>query len=329
MKKRFLKIFGIALAVPVVLALIAGGIIGFYAREKILAGTFTVSEPELPESATNNAQGVPVGEPFEVRVSAACALSFETPFQLEFSLPEGLEVRENIEQKFEFAWTQRRGEIIFSLVAFNAGEFSGAKLNISSSDGAGTKQQTLAFPPIFAVLPATDPGEELSLAGKLEEQSGETAESLLWIFAVIVPLLALAVLIFLRSKKPKNVPEIPSWILAENEFKQLREEISSGRTGAIAAVSRISDIVRRYLSRRFGLSADAMTSQEFFAFTERSDSPLSVKHKQFLREFLSAADLIKFAGAAASADQAYSALDRASLLVRETIPAPEDSSEKN
>lgn len=329
MKKRFLKIFGIATAVLFAVVLIAGGIIGFYAREKILAGMFIVSQPELTESATDAAQGIPVGEPFEIRIATESALSFETPFRLEFSLPEGIESRENIEQNFEFAWTERRGKIVFSLVAFNAGEFSGAKINVSASDGKEVKQQALELPTIFAVLPETTPGESLQLAGNLNERAPESSRNLIWLSAIILPLLVLAALIFLRKKQAIPQAEIPAWIVAENELGTLKNEISEGKTSAISAVTRISDIVRRYLSRRFGLSADAMTSQEFFALMDHADSPLAPKHKQFLREFLSAADLIKFAGAAASAEQAYSALDRARLLVRETIPVPENPSEKN
>lgn len=329
MKKRLLKIFGITAGILLALVLIAGGTIGFFARREILAETFTVSEPELPAAATDSAQGIPVGSPFEVKIRANAAFSFDTPFQIEFSLPDGLESRENVEQHFDFAWTHRHGEIRLSLIAFNAGEFKDAKLTIEANAGGVRKRETLELPPIFAVLPESAPGEKLRLAGTLDENPVEEKNTWFWLSAVIIPLLALAALIILRKKKQTPEPEIPAWVAAQNELDALRGEIVSGRTSAIAVVTRISDIVRRYLSRRFGLSADAMTSQEFFASMERTDSPLASKHKQFLREFLSAADLIKFAGVAASADQAHTALDRASSLVCETVPVPETPSEKN
>lgn len=327
MKKRFLKILAIAVILLFVFAVIGSGGIAYFARRENLAETFSVSAPEIREDVTDAARGVPVGEPFEIRINTDSALAFATPFQVECSLPDGLESRENITQNFDFAWTHRRGEIRLSLVAFSAGEFKDAKLTISANADDIRKQELVELPPLFAVLPETAPGEALQLAGILSESAPAEKQNRLWVAAVILPLLALAALIFLRKKKSAPEPEIPAWIAAQNELDALRNEITSGRTSAIAVVTRLSDIVRRYLSRRFGLSADAMTSQEFFASTERADSPLAAKHKQFLREFLSAADLIKFAGVAASADQAHTALDRATALVRETIPAPEPSAE--
>lgn len=323
MKKRFLKIFIIVALLSAAIAFVAGGVLAYFARREILAESFTVSEPELPAAATDSAEGIPVGLPFDVRINTSTALSFDTPFKVDFSLPEGLEVRENMCQHFDFAWTRRRGEILLSLVAFDAGTFEGGKIILAADADGKTKTRTLELPAIFAVLPETAPGEQLQLAGTLDERSGGDGNSRLWLIAVILPLLALAGLIFLRQKKVLPPPEIPSWVAAQNDLDALRDEILSGRTSAIAVVTRISDIVRRYLSRRFGLSADAMSSQEFFMTMERADSPLIPKHKQFLREFLSAADLIKFAGVAANTEQARTAIDRASLLIRETVPVAE------
>ena len=328
MKKRFLKIFVIALALLLSAGIIAGAILGFFARREIIAETFTVSAPELPEAATDSAQGVPVGSPFDLRIITETALSFQTPFRLEISLPEGLEVRENAVQHFTFDWTHRRGDIRLSLLAFNAGTFSGGKIELISSANGNPRTQTLELPTIFAALPETAPDEQLRLAGTLSAADTRESHSFIWLAAVILPLIALAVLMLLRRRGKTPAPEIPVWVLAQNELDALRGEISSGRLGAIAVVTRLSDIVRRYLSRRFALSADAMTSQEFFASMERGNSPLASKHRQFLREFLSAADLIKFAGVSASAEQAHSALERAESLVRETVPAPEQPVEK-
>ncbi len=328
MKKRFLKFFVIALALLLSSGIIAGAVLVFYARREMIAETFTVSSPSLPEAATDSARGIPVGSPFDVHISTETALSFQTPFRLELTLPEGLEARENAVQHFTFDWIRRRGDIRLPLLAFDAGEFSGGKIDFIASVNGTPRTQTLELPTIFATLPETSPDEQLRLAGKLEPAADRKSNKFTWLAAVILPLIALAALILLRRRKKTPAPEIPVWVLAQNELDTLLGEISSGRLGAIAVVTRLSDIVRRYLSRRFALSADAMTSQEFFALMEHGNSPLAAKHRQFLREFLSAADLIKFAGVSASAEQARSAIERAASLVRETIPAPEPSAEK-
>ena len=57
----------------------------------------------------------------------------------------------------------------------------------------------------------------------------------------------------------------------------------------------LSLIVRTYLEDRFGLRSPELTTQEFL--TEMGRSPdLARSHQQLLRDFLTQADLVKFAG---------------------------------
>lgn len=330
MKKRLFKILKLALLALCAAIVIAGGAIGFFARQQIQANTFSVSQPAVPEAACDSARGVPVGEPFEIAVETESAFSFATPFAIEFTLPDGLEAAEETVQDFSFDWTLRQGKIRISLIAFNAGTFEGARITLRAQSEDATATETLELPTLFAVLPPTNPGEKISLAGALTPGADDSDSSnYLWLAAIALPLIALAILIWQRNRKQhRSVPAIPPWIAAQNALSALKNEISAGQIGAIAAVTRLSDIVRHYLALRFGLSADAMSSQEFFASMERYDSPLAPAHKQFLREFLSAADLVKFAGFAATADQTQTAIDRAAALVRETVPEPEPTEKK-
>lgn len=324
MKKRFFKILGLFLLALCVAGIILGGAVGFSAYREIRAQTFTLSEPTIPENAGDPAKGVPVGEPFQISFAVESAFSFEPDFHLEFNLPEGLETAGTVRRENHFEWKLRRSDVFVSLVAFEPGEFKDARIEIVAKSDEKTERKTIALPPIFAVLPTTSPDEKLSLAGKLDESADVSAgKSRLWLAAVLVPLLALALLIWIRRRtEQKPVPALPPWTITQNELDALKHEITEGKIGAVAAVTRLSDIVRHYLSRRFGMDADAMTSQEFFASMERYDSPLAANHKQFLREFLSAADMVKFAGFAATSEQTYNAIDRAASLVRETVPAP-------
>jgi len=57
---------------------------------------------------------------------------------------------------------------------------------------------------------------------------------------------------------------------------------------------RLSDIVRQYIERRFDLHASRETTAEFLA-DMRNQSLLSEEHKGFLRTFLEAADMAKYA----------------------------------
>ncbi|MCR9094140.1 MAG: BatD family protein [bacterium] len=74
--------------------------------------------------------------------------------------------------------------------------------------------------------------------------------------------------------------------------------LSGGRPDAArmdAFYVALSQIVRTYLEDRFGLRSPELTTQEFL--TEMGRSPdLARSHQQLLREFLTQADLVKFAG---------------------------------
>lgn len=330
MKKRFFKILGLFLLALCVAGIALGCALGFWAYREIRAATFTLSQPTVPEIASDPAKGVPVGEPFQISFSVASAFSFDPDFRLEFKLPDELKTAGEIQQKNHFEWKLRRSEIFVSLIAFKPGEFKDIRIEIIAKSNKKTEQRTIVLPPIFAVLPQTSPDEKLSLAGKLDENADASAgKSWLWVAAVVVPLLALALLVWIRHRaEQKPLPSLPTWIVTQNELNALKREISEGKIGAVSAVTRLSDIVRHYLSSRFGIDADAMTSQEFFASMERYDSPLAANHKQFLREFLSAADMVKFAGFAATSEQTHNAIDRAASLVRETVPVSDPAEKK-
>lgn len=57
---------------------------------------------------------------------------------------------------------------------------------------------------------------------------------------------------------------------------------------------RLSDIVRRYLERRFGLRSPELTTEEFLGVLAKSPE-LSPEHQRLLARFLELADLVKFA----------------------------------
>lgn len=56
----------------------------------------------------------------------------------------------------------------------------------------------------------------------------------------------------------------------------------------------LSDIVRGYIERRFGLQAPERTTDEFLEMV-RDDAHFSTEHKAYLGDFLAASDLVKFA----------------------------------
>jgi len=79
----------------------------------------------------------------------------------------------------------------------------------------------------------------------------------------------------------------------------------------------ISKVVRTYLENRFDLRAPDLTTEEFLELAGTS-SDLSREHQSLLRDFLKQADLVKFAGVKASAEEISRAASLASQFLEET-----------
>ncbi|MDY7110088.1 MAG: hypothetical protein SYC29_15765, partial [Planctomycetota bacterium] len=83
---------------------------------------------------------------------------------------------------------------------------------------------------------------------------------------------------------------------------------------------RLSDIVRQYIERRFGLRAPERTTEEFLRET-RDDPLLSAEQKDLLAGFLRAADMVKFARHEPEAEECEAASIAARGFVDQTAPA--------
>ncbi len=81
----------------------------------------------------------------------------------------------------------------------------------------------------------------------------------------------------------------------------------------------VSEITRTYLEERFGLRAPDQTTEEFLAELPRS-IVLDLRHKQFLADFLTQCDLVKFARFEPTRTELEQLHASALNLVEETVP---------
>ncbi len=81
----------------------------------------------------------------------------------------------------------------------------------------------------------------------------------------------------------------------------------------------VSEITRTYLEERFGLRAPDQTTEEFLAELPRS-IVLDLRHKQFLADFLTQCDLVKFARFEPTRVELEQLHASALNLVEETVP---------
>ncbi|OQX81745.1 MAG: hypothetical protein B6D56_01335 [Candidatus Omnitrophica bacterium 4484_70.1] len=90
-------------------------------------------------------------------------------------------------------------------------------------------------------------------------------------------------------KSPKPAYEVAYELLAELKSK---DYLTKGKIKEY--YTELSDIVRKYIERRFNLRAPEMTTEEFLT-SVKDNELLSSEHKKLVGDFLSHCDLVKFA----------------------------------
>jgi len=135
---------------------------------------------------------------------------------------------------------------------------------------------------------------------------------------LLATLVTLLVVLIRRSRhrQPVVVP-IPAYEWANRQIAALVSEdlVRKGRVQEF--YYRISDIIRGYVERRFGVSAPEMTTEEFLA-AAASDGRFGERNSVELNEFLNACDLVKYARQIPGADEADAVLRAAGGFVERT-----------
>ena len=126
-----------------------------------------------------------------------------------------------------------------------------------------------------------------------------------------------------HAAQPRIIPA-HVWALTQLDLLAREELIEQGRFHAF--YFRLSDIVRQYIERRFGIMAPERTTEEFLREARR-DPSLSDEHKELLRGFLRAADMVKFALHEPSIDESRTAFGAAGGFIRQTAPMAEGQGE--
>jgi hypothetical protein len=140
-----------------------------------------------------------------------------------------------------------------------------------------------------------------------------------WLFAGL-PLVAIgAWLLLARRSRPLAEPTPHAVAL------QQLDELSGLPVDSPADVqrlhTRLSDVLRRYLEKRFELPATRRTTPEFFAaLTE--ENPLAAEQQALLSDLLGRCDLAKFAGVTPTAEACQRVVNLARDFVR-SCPSPQ------
>lgn len=123
----------------------------------------------------------------------------------------------------------------------------------------------------------------------------------------------------LKKKKETLVVQPTAWQRARELLEALEKEDLPGRGEVKEYFTRLSGIVRHYLEDRFSVAAPEMTTDEFLTYMKNLPV-FSDLQKQFLKDFLTASDMVKFAKHGSSINEMTNAFKAAVCLVEETIP---------
>lgn len=133
--------------------------------------------------------------------------------------------------------------------------------------------------------------------------------------AVVLTLAILGLLRHRHREAPEAVPRPHEWALAQ--LKKLIDEQLVERGLVREFYSRLSMIVRRYVERRFDLTAPMRTTEEFMLETQGS-SRLPVEYHGTVGRFLGVCDRVKFARHAPHAKKISEALNTARDFVAQS-----------
>jgi len=214
----------------------------------------------------------------------------------------------------------------FTLVPWQAGEYEIPSLAINYKDKDGKQKSVFSDPIKIEVKSVLGQVSDSTDIKDLKAQMN-LGRSVWFYLLIALALLAIGTALTLyllnRQKKKAIKPEIirTPWETALEELQNLLQAHRLGRIPVKDYYFRLTEILRGYLERRFGIPLLESTTQEIRAQLERDY--LNPESKKSLLQFLEHSDLIKFAKVQPETPRLTSDWELAYQIVQETIPKPE------
>lgn len=153
-----------------------------------------------------------------------------------------------------------------------------------------------------------------------------------WILLAIILIAGGIVAYLLTTKKVRNVilpakKPIPPYELAMIQLNALREQHLCENGQEREYYTQLTEILRDYLARRFGINAMEMTSSQIvstLAANEATKLP-----NRFMKQILEIADFVKFAKVRPLPDDNAKSFNSAIQFIEDTRPEPETETESD
>lgn len=268
-----------------------------------------------------------IGDEIHVNVTIELPWHRQPTTHNTIELPDGLQLLDSEAQAMTrmgfgtWQWTVR-----LQLQAYGFGPFADlqAEIEVAPKRDNSDTVVTAAIPQLVIVprLKENDENARLTTGDELSDAFLKEARNpWVWIGVIAGVVLILSVIIVaivrLLMRRPEILAPPPKpWVVAEKAMERLAEQIEQGMDAEDFFVE-LTDIVRTYIESAFDLPATEQTTPEFLEALKLSDK-LSADYRLLLMDFLNAADMVKFARAAADQQQIMNALKSARQFVIDT-----------
>jgi len=208
--------------------------------------------------------------------------------------------------------------------AYRTGNIPAGKIDVSyNRHNAKTTDLNKLFiiPPFKCSALTLGKKQDIVIADAITPVKKISNKKMYTILGIIAFLIIIGIILFIRQRyKKEKAIILPSWAVALNNLHSLRNNIKSGKITLDSGFISLTDIVRGYLEKRFKLPASKQTTEEFLEGINQHEGPLPEVQRPFLKEFMQAAELVKFAKLPPDENTLNQALSKAEVLVNETRP---------
>ncbi len=148
-----------------------------------------------------------------------------------------------------------------------------------------------------------------------------------WIIAGALLIIILLLLFFyLKRKKKTVIPSVPPHITALADLQRAREYLTNNQS--LIYAERISEILRRYIEKRFTISSTRQTTMEFLQAIQLAANNIGselLPHKEELSRCMEQCDMAKYAHKTTDRANMEEMEDGVRRFIDSTKPSEEDS----
>ena len=228
-----------------------------------------------------------------------------------------------VETRSQLRWGYRIWRVGVSLRPLGSAGAAPGKFVITLEKplpGSENTRYEIAVPGVrVAEPPPAETLKEPRLAGPETPEQSFAKWRIVIAAAVVISAAAAGFFVWRKIRSPRPAPT--PWEVALSELSELDAELKKRGLRTETGVWKLSDILRNYLARRFGLAAVTAADREFLAAD--AVKRLAREDREFLHGFFAAASLVKFARVPADPAELERSIAASRELVERTVPPPD------